>query len=88
MDNFSQHSLSLENRERLTIKGVNDVDEFNEQLITAVCDSDELTIKGEHMHIEELSIETKTLIVSGKIISLTYSQKISGNSVFKRLFGG
>ena len=88
MDKPMQQFLSLENRERLTINGVSDVDEFNEQTIIAICDTDELTIKGELLHIEELSLENATLVVSGKIISLTYAQKLSGNSLFKRLFGG
>ena len=88
MDKAVHQFLSLENREKLTINGVSDVDEFNEQTIIAVCDTDELTIKGELLHIEELSIESATLVVSGRIISLTYSQKLSGSSLFKRLFGG
>lgn len=88
MDKATQQFLSLENREKLTINGVSDVDEFNEQTIIAVCDTDELTIKGELLHIEELSLEASRLVVSGKIVSLTYSQKLSGNSLFKRLFGG
>lgn len=88
MDKLTQHSLNLVNREQLTISGVTDVGEFNEQEVLAVCDTDELRIKGEQLHIEELSLETGQLAVSGKIVSLTYSQKLSGNSLIKRLFGG
>ena len=88
MDISAQHSINLVNRESLTITGVTDVDEFNEQEILAVCEKDELRIKGELLHIEELSIDTGQLVVSGKIVSLTYSEKLSGNSLIKRLFGG
>lgn len=56
--------------------------------IVAVCDSGELIIKGELLHIEELSIETGLLTVSGKISSLSYSEKFTQTSVLKRLFGG
>ena len=86
MDN-AQHTLNLVNRESLNITGVTDVDEFNDEEIVAICDSDELRIKGELLHIEELSIDNGTLTVSGKISSLTYSQKLSGGSLMKRLFG-
>jgi sporulation protein YabP len=88
MDNLTQHSINLINRENLTVTGVMDVDEFNEQEILVICENDELKIKGELLHIEELKIETGFLSVSGKIISLEYSQKLSGNSLMKRLFGG
>ena len=88
MDLTAQHSINLDNRENLSITGVTDVDEFNEQEILVICQSDELTIKGELLHIEELSIDTGNLIVSGKINSRSYSEKVSGNSIIKRLFGG
>ena len=88
MDLTAQHSINLDNRENLSITGVTDVDEFNEQEILVICQSDELTIKGELLHIEELSIDTGNLIVSGKINSPSYSEKVSGNSIIKRLFGG
>lgn len=57
MDLTAQHSINLDNRENLSITGVTDVDEFNEQEILVICQSDELTIKGELLHIEELSID-------------------------------
>lgn len=88
MNNEVQHSVSLINRESLSLTGVKDVDEYNEQEILLICDCGELTIKGELLHIEELSIESGLLTVSGKITSLTYTEKISSNSIFKRLFGG
>lgn len=88
MENSLQHSLSLDNRTNLTVTGVTDVDAFNEQELLVICDTDELTVKGELLHIEELSLDTGVLTVSGKISSLAYSEKLSGNSIFKRLFGG
>lgn len=88
MENSIQHSLSLENRTNLTVSGVSDVDEFNEQELLVICDTDELLVKGELLHIEELSLDSGTLVVSGKVNSLTYSEKLSGKSVFKRLFSG
>lgn len=88
MNNEVQHSLSLINRESLSLTGVKDVDAFNEQEILVICDYGELTIKGELLHIEELSVESGLLSVSGKISALIYSEKVTSGSVFKRLFGG
>ncbi len=88
MENEVQHSLSLVNRERLSVTGVNDVDAFNEQEILVICDCGELNIKGELLHVEELSLESGLLTVSGKISSISYSEKITSSSILKRLFGG
>lgn len=88
MSNDTQHTVNLINRESLSVSGVTDVDEFNEQEIIAVCGSDELRIKGELLHIEELSSDTGQLVVSGRVISLMYSEKLSSGSIIKRLFGG
>lgn len=90
MDNANEmsHSLTLENREKLNLTGVSDVDSFNEQEVIAVCSCGELSVKGEMLHIEELNLETGTVSLSGKISSLTYSEKFSSTSLLKRLFGG
>ena len=88
MEGASEHTLTLTNRERLTLTGVSDVDSFNEEEILAVCSCGELTIKGDMLHIEELNLESGILTVSGKIVSLTYSEKFSSTSLLKRLFGG
>lgn len=88
MENETQHTLSLTNREQLSLSGIKDVDSFNEQEIVAVCDFGELSIKGELLHIEELSLDSGLMSVSGKISSLSYTQKLTSDSLLKRLFGG
>lgn len=88
MEKETQHTLTLTDRSNLSVTGINDVDAFNEQEIVAVCDTGELVIKGELLHIEELSIESGIMTVSGKISSLSYNEKFTHTSVLKRLFGG
>lgn len=88
MENETQHILTLTNRQKLSLTGISDVGAFNEQEITAVCDSGELIIKGELLHIEELNLDTGILNVSGKIASLNYVEKFTSTSLIKRLFGG
>ncbi len=88
MDTETQHTLTLINRTELSLTGINDIDSFNEQEIIAVCETGELVIKGELLHIEQLSVEAGIMSVSGKITSLSYNEKFTGTSVLKRLFGG
>lgn len=88
MDNNQEHSLSMTNRESLNLTGVNDVDSFNEEEIVAICSCGELKINGEMLHIESLNLDSGILTVTGKIVSLVYSEKFSSTSLLKRLFGG
>lgn len=88
MENETQHILTLTDRSELSLTGINDVDAFNEQEIKALCETGELIIKGELLHIEELSLESGIMSVKGKITSLEYNEKFTKTSVLKRLFGG
>ena len=83
-----EHILTLTDREHLSLTGVKDVDSFNEEQITAVTDCGQLDIKGELLHVEELNTDAGVLSVSGKISSLVYSEKLTAQSIIKRLCGG
>lgn len=89
MDNNSGvlQNLILENREKLSISGVSDVLSFDDQIIIIETDLGLLTIKGENIRINKLSIDTSDVIIEGNINSLVYSnsdfQKKSGNILNK-----
>lgn len=81
------HSVVLEERECLTVSGVNDVDSFDEDMIVAFTNLGELTIKGSELHISKLDTETGELNVEGDISALIYSSDQSDSSgFFGRLF--
>ena len=85
--NIQPHNLILEDRKKLTVSGVEDVDSFDEQTVIAYTGVGELMIKGEHLHINKLSLETGELTLEGEVASLTYSENRSGNaSFFSKLF--
>ncbi len=67
------HSLSLKERKILTVSGVSDVDNFDEDMITAYTDLGELTVKGTDLHISKLDTLTGELCVDGNISALIYS---------------
>lgn len=68
-------NIILENREKLTISGVLDVLSFDDQVVIVETDLGLLTIKGENLRINKLSLDTTEVIVEGKISSLSYSDK-------------
>lgn len=80
------HQLLLEDRERLTISGVSDVDSFDETTIVVYTDLGELTIKGDNLHISRLNVETGDLKVEGTIAALTYAEPAVKGGFFGRLF--
>ena len=66
-------NLVLENREKLNVSGVNDVLSFDDQVVIMETELGLLTIKGENLKINKLSIDTSEVIVEGRINNLTYS---------------
>lgn len=83
-------NLILENREKLSISGVLDVLSFDDQVVIIETELGLLTVKGENLRINKLSIDTLEVIVEGEIYNLAYSEndleKKSGgflNKIFK-----
>lgn len=68
-------NVILENREKLTISGVLDVLSFDDQIVIVETELGLLTVKGENLRINKLSLDTTEVIVEGTILSLSYSEK-------------
>ena len=68
-------NLILENRNRLNISGVLDVLSFDDQIIIVETELGMLTVKGDNLRTNKLSIDASEVIVEGEVISLTYSNK-------------
>ncbi len=81
------HNLILEDRKSLTISGVVDIDNFDEQVVVLFTDMGELTIKGYDLHINKLNVDTGELTMEGEIFALIYSeQDKKSTSLFSKLF--
>lgn len=76
--NNNFQNIVLENRERLNITGILDVFSFDDQIIIVETELGLLTIKGENLKINKLSIDTSDFAVDGHITSLSYSNSNSG----------
>lgn len=70
-------NLILENRGKLSISGVLDVLSFDDQVVILQTELGLLTVKGENIRINKLSIDTSEVIVEGDISYLAYSDKES-----------
>ena len=66
-------NIYLENREKLNISGVKDVLSFDDQMVILETELGLLTIKGENLRIQKLSIDTLDVSIQGTINTLIYS---------------
>jgi sporulation protein YabP len=80
-------NILLENREKLLINGVLDVESFNEQFVIVHTDLGVLAVRGEGLHISRLNLDNGELNVEGDIVSLEYTESEgSKGGFFSRLF--
>ena len=80
------HNIILEDRQKLSVTGVSDVESFDEQRIILETAKGTLIIRGSELHIDKLSLDTGELTVTGQISDLGYEDTVSGGSIWSRLF--
>lgn len=86
---MENHYLTVENRERLTVSQVIEVDAFDENNIWANIDSGAIEISGERLNIEKLDLENGSMVVTGKIQCFCYvDKKIKERRGLLRVFRG
>lgn len=69
------HNIIMEDRHHLTVSGVSDIDSFDEQTVVVFTEMGELTVKGDDLHINRLSLEMGELLVEGSIYALSYADR-------------
>lgn len=85
-ENFQKpHSLSLDNRKKLSLTGVEDVPGFNEETVNAVTSLGTLVIRGFALQIDKLDLDTGEVEISGNINSVQYTDTKRNKSFMQRL---
>lgn len=83
-------NLILENREKLSISGVIDVESFNDECVIVETELGGLIIRGEDLHISKLNLDSSELNIEGEIISCEYTDnegsRSGGLGFFGRIF--
>jgi len=80
------HHLTLEDREKLTVSGVEEVESFDENTIVMDTAQGALVVRGQGLHIEKLSLDGGDLRVEGMVESLTYEENRERGGFFSRLW--
>lgn len=82
-------NIILENREKLSISGVLDVLSFDDQIVILETELGLLTVKGDNLRINKLSLDTADVIIDGEIYNLGYSEKDTNQKsggLFNKIF--
>ena len=81
-------TLFLRDRAQLEIRGVSDVDRFDEEtvVLSTVCGT--LTVEGNELHIQVLNLVQGIVALSGKVDALLYFDEKTSEKDEKRGFLG
>ncbi len=88
LNNIVQN-IVLENRNKLSVSGVKDVISFDDELVIIETELGLLTVKGNNLKINKLSIDTGDVSVEGEISNLGYSdptKKSQEQGLFSKIF--
>lgn len=82
------HNLIMQNRSKLSISGVEDVENFDDREVVMYTSRGKLTVRGSNLRIERLSVDDGDLTIEGAMDSLEYSAEMRGHGgFFSKLFG-
>lgn len=80
------HNVIIENREKISISGVEDVDSFDDKQIIMRTSKGSLILRGSDLHIDKLSLDTGEMAVTGLVTDLGYEETAPSGSLWSRLF--
>ncbi len=81
------HNIVVQERTKVSITGVYDVESFDEHEVLMETSGGALIISGEELHVERLNLENNEILLEGNILSIIYSDEIKPRGSFlSRLF--
>ncbi len=86
MSEALMHDIVIENRQRLSATGIQNVDSYEDDCIVAQSECGEIIIRGRELKISRLSVETGDMTVEGAIDSVGYNAPKTSGSFFGRVF--
>jgi len=69
------HNVIIENRSNLSLSGVTDVENFDENEISLYTSMGDMVIRGKNLHVESVSIESGNMNITGEVKSLVWGDK-------------
>lgn len=80
-------NIMLEDREKMTVTGVEQVESFNDNTIILITVKGGMVIKGADLNISKLNIEDGSVKIEGNINSINYTNKdTTSKNIMGKLF--
>ncbi len=88
MEEMRKHSISMDNREKLTITAVDEVVSFDEEKVVVDTAMGTMTVFGSEFRIHKLNVDDGQLVIEGTIDEVLYSEnhKKDQKGFFARMF--
>ena len=80
------HAIALNDRKKLCITGVEDVDCFNEQIVVLQTPLGTLTVTGAGLNISQLNLDDGRVMLEGEVDAMEYTGGKKKGGVLGRLF--
>ena len=78
-------NVFIENREKITVSGVTDVDSFDEETVILYTQKGQMTVQGSSLQMTKLSLEGGDVVVQGEISAVIYKSSADKGGFFSRL---
>ncbi len=79
------HELRLEERKKLSVTGVQEVESFDEETVVMHTARGVLLVRGRELHLQTLSVEGGCVVVEGQLEALSYAEPQKRGGFFARL---
>lgn len=79
MDTNIPHNIIMENRKKISVSAVEDVDSFDENGIVLYTAMGLLEIKGRDIHITKLNLESGEIIAEGEFDCMIYPDSVKSS---------
>ncbi len=80
------HSLHLDNRNKLSVTGISKILSANPSQITVRTNDAKLLVSGSGLSVTKLDVENGTLEIEGTINCLKYSDNVSIKGFWRKIF--
>ena len=87
MQEQEKAGLEMIERQLMLLRGVNNVDEFDEEKIVLQTELGKLEIKGQHLNVTSLDVEHGSLQIDGIIDSFSYVEEKKKRARSKKQIG-
>lgn len=81
------HKLTLDARSRLSMSGVVEVESFDENTILLTTTRGPMTVHGQHLHLQQLSLSGGEVLIEGTVDAIVYEDESPAGGFLARLFG-